>query len=84
MAGNRNLNSAAKAKRDKFYTQYDAPVESKFFQYFALMFNALDLARLRLQRRQCVFQGAYKDFSDGVFDEATGLVKIFSRRISAL
>ncbi len=69
MAGNRNLNSAAKAKKDKFYTQLDDiaeevrhykeffkgksvlcncddPFESNFFQYFALMFNALELKRL--------------------------------------
>ena len=69
MAGNRNLNSAAKAKKDKFYTQLDDiaeevrhykeffkgksvlcncddPFESNFFQYFALMFNALEIKRL--------------------------------------
>ena len=69
MAKNKNLNSAAKAKKDKFYTQLDDiaeevrhymdflkgkvvlcncddPVESNFFQYFALMFNALELKKL--------------------------------------
>ena len=69
MAKNRNLNSAAKAKKDKFYTQLDDiaeevrhykeffkgksvlcncddPFESNFFQYFALMFNALEIKRL--------------------------------------
>ena len=69
MAKNKNLNSAARAKKDKFYTQLDDiaeevrhykeffkgksvlcncddPFESNFFQYFALMFNALELKRL--------------------------------------
>ena len=69
MAKNHNLNTAAKAKKDKFYTQLDDiaeevrhykeffkgksvlcncddPFESNFFQYFALMFNALELKRL--------------------------------------
>lgn len=68
MAKNKNLNSAAKAKKDKFYTQLDDiaedvrhyqeffkgkvvlcncddPFESNFFQYFALMFNALELKK---------------------------------------
>ena len=69
MNKNRNLNEAAKAKKDKFYTQLDDiaeelrhyqdffkgkivlcncddPIESNFFQYFALMFNALELKKL--------------------------------------
>ena len=69
MAKNKNLNSAAKAKKDKFYTQLedvaeelrhyqdffkgkivlcncDDPFESNFFQYFAIMFNALELKKL--------------------------------------
>ncbi len=69
MAKNQNLNSAAKAKKDKFYTQLedvaeelrhyqdffkgkivlcncDDPFESNFFQYFAIMFNALELKKL--------------------------------------
>lgn len=69
MAKNQNLNTAARAKKDKFYTQLDDiaeevrhyqdcfrgkvvlcncddPFESNFFQYFALMFNALELKKL--------------------------------------
>ena len=69
MAKNHNLNTAAKAKKDKFYTQLDDiaeevrhykaffkgksvlcncddPFESNFFQYFALMFNTLEIRRL--------------------------------------
>ncbi len=69
MVKNKNLNSAAKAKKDKFYTQLDDiaeevrhykeffkgksvlcncddPFESNFFQYFALMFNTLEIKRL--------------------------------------
>ena len=69
MNKNRNLNSAARAKKDKFYTQLDDisaevrhykeffrgksvlcncddPVESQFFVYFSLMFNALELRQL--------------------------------------
>lgn len=69
MAKNRNLNEAAKAKKDKFYTQLDDiaeevrhyrdffkgktvlcncddPFESDFFQYFALMFNTLEIKKL--------------------------------------
>lgn len=69
MAKNNNLNAAARAKKDKFYTQLDDiaeevrhykeffkgkvvlcncddPFESNFFQYFALMFNTLEIKKL--------------------------------------